>query len=36
MTAGRWESRTMPAKYTEVQATGKGAVAQYYRVHLRR
>ena len=31
MTAGRWESAEMPAKYTEAQAVGRGAVAQYYK-----
>ena len=31
MTAGRWDSPTMPARYTEAQAAGRGAVAQYYR-----
>ena len=35
MTAGRWESPTMPARYTQAQAAGKGAVAQYYRGGLR-
>ena len=36
MTAGRWDSPTMPAKYTEAQATGRGAVARYYRGDLRK
>ena len=36
MTAGRWNSPTMPAKYTEAQAAGKGAVARYHRGDLRR
>ena len=36
MTAGRWDSPTMPAKYTEAQAAGKGAVARYHRGDLRR
>ena len=27
MTAGRWESPTMPARYTQTQATGRGAEA---------
>ena len=36
MTAGRWDSPTMPAKYTEAQAAGRGAVARYYRGDLRR
>ena len=35
MTAGRWDSPTMPARYTEAQAAGRGAVAQYYRGGLR-
>ena len=35
MTAGRWDSPTMPARYTEAQAAGRGAVAQYYRGSLR-
>ena len=35
MTAGRWHSPTMPAKYTEAQAAGKGAVAKYYSGGLR-
>ena len=30
MTAGRWKSARMPARYTERQAAGKGAVARYY------
>ena len=36
MTAGRWDSPTMPARYTEAQAIGRGAVARYYRGDLRR
>ena len=36
MTAGRWESPTMPAKYTEAQAAGRGAVARYHRGDLRK
>ena len=36
MTAGRWDSPTMPAKYTEGQADGSGAVARYYRGDLRK
>ena len=36
MTAGRWDSPTMPARYTEAQAAGRGAVARYYRGDLRR
>ena len=36
MTAGRWDSPTMPAKYTEGQAAGRGAVDRYYRGDLRR
>ena len=35
MTAGRWDSPTMPAKYTEALAAGRGAVARYYRGDLR-
>ena len=30
MTAGRWKNSNMPARYTERQATGRGAVAKYY------
>ena len=30
MTAGRWKSSRMPARYTEKQAAGRGAVARYY------
>ena len=30
MTAGRWKSAKMPARYTERQAAGRGAVARYY------
>ena len=30
MNAGRWKSSKMPARYTESQATGRGAVARYY------
>ena len=30
MTAGRWKSPRMPTRYTERQAAGRGAVAQYY------
>ena len=30
MTAGRWKSSKMPARYTERQAAGRGAVARYY------
>ena len=29
MTAGRWKSSTMPARYTECQAADRGAVARY-------
>lgn len=35
MTSGRWDSPTMLARYTEAQAAGRGAAAQYYRVKLR-
>ena len=31
MQAGRWSTSAMPARYTEAQAAGRGAVAQYYR-----
>ena len=30
MTAGRWRSAKMPARYTERQAADRGAVARYY------
>ena len=30
MTAGRWKNSRMPARYTERQAAGRGAVARYY------
>ena len=30
MVAGRWQSARMPARYTEKQALGQGAVARYY------
>ena len=30
MVAGRWQSPQMPARYTERQALGRGAVARYY------
>ena len=30
MVAGRWQSPRMPARYTEKQALGRGAVARYY------
>ena len=30
MEAGRWESPTMPARYTRTQAAARGAVAAYY------
>ena len=30
MTAGRWKSSRMPARYSERQAAGRGAVARYY------
>ena len=32
MTAGRWKSSKMPARYTERQAADRGAVARYYQV----
>ena len=28
--AGHWSTSAMPPKYTEAQATGRGAVAGYY------
>ena len=31
MTAGQWKSSQMPARYTEQQAAGRGAVPRYYR-----
>ena len=37
MTAGRWDSPTMPARYTEAPAAGRGAaVARYHRGDLRK
>ena len=30
MTAGQWNSYRMPARYTERQAAGGGAVDRYY------
>ena len=30
MTRGRWKSAKLPARYTERQAAGRGAVARYY------
>ena len=36
MTAGRWDSPTMPARYTEGQAAGRGAVARYHQGDLRK
>ena len=30
MTAGRWKSSKMPARYTERQAADRGAMARYY------
>jgi integrase len=30
MSAGRWKSSRMPARYTERQTAGRGAVARYY------
>lgn len=30
MRAGRWKSSAMPARYTRLQAAGRGAVAKYY------
>ena len=34
MTAGRWKSSRMPARYTERQAADRGAVARYYQENL--
>lgn len=34
MTAGRWDSPTMPTRYTEVHAADRSAVARYYRGDL--
>ena len=36
MAAGRWDSPTMPARYTEAQDDGRGAVARYYLGDLRK
>ena len=36
MAAGRWDSPAMPAKYTEAQVAGRGAVARYHRGDLRK
>ena len=30
MTAGRWQSPTMPAKYTRAEQAGRGAIARFY------
>ena len=30
MTAGRWQSPTMPARYTRAEQPGRGAIARYY------
>jgi site-specific recombinase XerD len=35
MQAGRWKSPTMPARYTERQAAGRGAVARFYSEKVR-
>ena len=32
MSAGRWESPTMPARYVRNEQAGRGAVARYYRM----
>ena len=32
MTAGRWKTSRMPARYAERQTAGQGAVAKYYQV----
>ena len=32
MSAGRWESPTMPARYVRNEEAGRGAVARYYRM----
>ena len=34
MTADRWTSPTMPARYTRGEIAGRGAVARYYGVYL--
>ena len=31
ITAGQWASPTMPARYTEAKAAGRGAMARYYK-----
>ena len=30
MTAGRWQSSTMPARYTRAEQAGRGAIARFY------
>ena len=30
MTAGRWQSPTMPARYTRGERAGRGAIARFY------
>ena len=30
MTAGRWQSPTMPARYTRAEQAGRGAIARFY------
>ena len=30
ITAGRWDSPSMPARYAEAQVAARGAVARYY------
>lgn len=35
-TEARWDNPTMPTKYTEAQAAGRGAVDSYYRGDLRK
>ena len=32
MTAGRWQSPTMPARYTRAEQAGRGAIARFYGV----
>ena len=35
MTAGQWDSHTMPARYTEAQAVSRRSVARYHRGGLK-
>ena len=36
ITVGRWDSPTIPARYTDAQAAGRGAVDRYYQGGLRK